>query len=258
MPVMPVANKSMFEGASPKLTFTMGILVGVAGVSLLGFILAGSYLFSGKDLGKLAGGTTPPPAAPSAPQAPSAPSKVDIALKTTDYVRGNPNAPVTIIEYSDLECPFCKRFHPSMQQVMSQFGDKVRWVYRHYPLDITCNTAMSQQLHPNACLAAYTAECVGKLAGGGKFWDFVDKMLGDETAPDRAKLIAAAKSLGLNEGRLTSCMDSSEIADKVQVDLREGNSYGVNGTPTSFVNGTPVEGAVPFDQLKAIVEAALQ
>lgn len=260
MPNLPQPKASMFEGASPKLTFTMGILVGVAAVSLLGFILAGSYVLTGGSFGKLATANNPttPPAVQNPSQPATPPSKVNIAIKPTDYVRGNQNAPVTVIEYSDLECPFCKRFHPSMQQLMSEFKDKIKWVYRHYPLDNTCNTAMAQQLHPTACQAAYAAECVGKLAGANKYWEFVDGLLGNQAAPDKAAVIAVAKGLGVSESKLTSCMGSKEITDKVQVDLREGNSFGVNGTPTTFINGTPVEGAVPFEQLKAAVEAALQ
>lgn len=252
---------SLFAGASPKLTFVVGLLTGVAVVSLAGFVLVGSYLFSGKSPvtspNSLAQGDpntqVPNPNQPSQP-----PAKVDIALKSSDYVRGSAEAPVTIFEYSDLECPFCKRFHPAMQQLMNEYAGRVRWVYRHYPLDITCNSFMANQLHPNACQASAAAECVGKLAGGEKFWNFIDALLSDEAAPDRAKVIAVAKSLGVSESALTSCMTTSEITSKVQTDIQEGSSYGVQGTPTSFVNGTPVEGAVSYEQLKSVVEQALQ
>jgi len=246
-------KSSMFDGASPKLTFAMGIVVGVAVVSLAGFAAAGSYLLSGGDFSKTAALSTPTPApTPSAPQPNQPPSKVDIAVKPTDYVRGSANAPVTIISYSDLECPFCKRFHPEVQRLMAEYQGKVKLIYRHFPLSF----------HQNAQKEAEAAECVGKFGGAEKYWSFIDKIFERTTANGTGFALTAlyplAKEVGVSEARFRTCLDQGEMTAKVQQDLQEGSAFGVSGTPTSFVNGTAVEGAVPYEQLKAIVDAALQ
>lgn len=86
-------------------------------------------------------------------------------IASDEYIRGNPNAPITIVEFSDLQCPFCKRFHPTVQQALSEYGDQVRWVYKHYPID---------QLHPHARPAAEASECIGEQKGADGFWQFID------------------------------------------------------------------------------------
>jgi len=243
---------SMFSGASPKLTFVMGILVGVAGVSLIGFVVAASYAFSGKGQAvKPAANQGATATAPTQPAA-AAPTPVNIAIKPTDYVRGSTNAPVTIFEYSDLECPYCKSFHPSVKRILSEYPGKVNWVYRHFPLSF----------HVNAQKEAEAAECVGKLGGADAYWEFVDKIFERTTSNGTgfalADLYPLAKEVGVSESRFRTCLDQGEMTSKVQADLQEGSSYGVQGTPTSFVNGKPVEGAVPYEQLKAVVEEALK
>ncbi len=248
------AKSGMFDGASPKLTFIMGVVVGIAAVSLVGFVLAASYVFSGKTLGVKAPANNGAVAAQPNDQQPPAPlGKVDIKLKPTDYVRGNKNAPVTVIEYSDMECPFCKKFHPAMLKVMQEYEGKVNWVYRHFPLSF----------HPSAQKAAEAVECVGKLGGAKKYWSFIDKIFESVTPASGSgfqldKLAPLAKEVGVSESKFKTCLDSGEMAAKVQADMQEGAGFGVNGTPTSFVNGTPVEGAVPFESLKAAIDAALK
>lgn len=240
----------IFNGASPKLTFVMGLLVGVAGVSLIGFVVAASYAFSGKSQPLNSGDTTQAPQYLE-PTAQEAPSPVNIAVKSTDYIRGNPDAPVTVIEYSDLECPFCKSFHPSMIRIMNEYPDQVRWIYRHFPLSF----------HVNAQKEAEAVECVGKLGGTEAYWEYVDKIFERTTSNGTGfalvDLYPLAKEVGVNEGRFRTCLDQGEMTSKVQADLQEGSNYGVQGTPTSFVNGMPVEGAVPFEQLKAVIDQVL-
>lgn len=251
LPSSGAGLNGIFSGASPKLTFIMGLLVGVAGVSLIGFVVAASFAFSGK--GKITGGTANV-AAPTAnaPAEQGAPSPVDIAVKSTDYVRGSNDAPITVITYSDLECPFCKSFHPSMLQIMNDYAGKVKWVFRHFPLSF----------HVNAQKEAEAAECVGKLGGAEAYWNYIDKIFEKTTSNGTGfaltDLYPLAKQVGVNEGRFRTCLDQGEMTTKVQADLQEGSNYGVQGTPTSFVNGTPVEGAVPFEQLKAVIDQVLQ
>ncbi len=249
---------SMFDGVSPKLTFIMGIVSGVAIVSLTGFVLAASYSLSGQSIGSrsatgVIAQTPPSPSPTSLDNEPSAPpAKVNVTIKNDDYIRGSKNAQVTLVEYSDAECPFSKRFHPNMQKLLQEFPGKVRWVYRHFPLSF----------HANAQKKAEASECAGKLGGNDKFWTYTDKML-ERTAADGtglalADLVPLAKELGLNESKFKTCLDSGEFTARVQTDIAEGTAFGVKGTPTTFVNGETVRGAVPYDQLKQVVESLLK
>lgn len=253
-------KSSLFSGASPKLTFVMGILVGVAGVSLVGFILA--LVVSLGANGGLAkvftkGDVDNKPVAavndtkPSQPGTNQPSAKVDIQVRADEFVRGEQGAPVTLVEYSDLECPYCKRFHPAMQQIMQDYAGKVRWIYRQFPLSF----------HANAEKEAEAAECVGKLGGGSKYWEFIDKIYERTTSNGTgfalADLPKLAQEVGVNQASFKTCLNNGEMAAKVQKDLQEGSGYGVGGTPTTFINGRAVEGAVPLADLKAAVEQAL-
>lgn len=246
------AKGSMFDNVSPKLTFIMGIVVGVAVISLIGFGLALYASVSGKTLFK-AGDTKVAANTQEVDQqdAQKPQGKVDIALKDSDYIRGNANAPVTLITYSDLECPYCKRFHPDLLKVLTDFPDKVKIVFRHFPLSF----------HANAEKEAEAAECVGKLGGASKYWDFLDtiyeKTTSNGTGIALADLPKYAAGVGVNESQFKTCLNNGDMSAKIQTDLQEGSQYGVQGTPTTFVNGQAVEGAVPYEQLKAVVEQAL-
>ncbi len=241
---------SMFSGASPKVTFVMGLLVGVAGVSLIGFVIAASYAFSGKSISQPANNNNQGATA-TVPSQPSAPTPVNIAVKSSDYIRGSAEAPVTVVTYTDLECPYCKTFHPSMEQVMNEYPGQVRWIYRHFPLSF----------HVNAQKEAEGAECAGKLGGAEAYWEFIDKIFERTTSNGTgfalADLYPLAAEVGVSESRFRTCLDQGEMASKVSGDLQEGSGYGVQGTPTSFVNGLPVEGAVPYEQLKAVIDQVL-
>ena len=175
-----------------------------------------------------------------------------IPIGDDDHIRGNKNAVVTIVEFSDLECPFCKRFHSTLQQALADYGDQVRWVYKHFPID---------QLHSKADKEAEAAECAGELGGNEKFWAYLDRIF--EITPsnnglDLAVLPQIAKDLGLGQKAFEDCLNSGKYAEKVERQYQEGVKLGVNGTPGSFVNDKPVRGAVPYEQLKAIIDAELQ
>ena len=173
-----------------------------------------------------------------------------------DHIRGNRDAKVFLIEYSDLECPFCKSFHPTMERVLSEYGNDVAWVYRHFPLD---------QIHSKADKQAEAVECAGKLGGNDGFWNMVDKIF--EVTPsnnglDNSTLPDLAESVGINKSAFTTCLDSGEFAQHVEDDYQAGTKAGVTGTPTTFIlsqNGeaTMIPGALPYEQVKASVDAAL-
>ena len=182
-----------------------------------------------------------------------------IPVSASDHIRGNPNAPVKIVEYSDTECPFCKRFHDTMKQVMDNEGKqgKVAWVYRHFPLD---------QLHSKARKEAEATECAAELGGNDKFWAYLDRLM--EVTPtnnglDPAELPKIAQYVGLDTVKFNECLTSDRYAKKIEEHVQNAQTTGGNGTPWSIVvskNGKkyPLSGAQPYASVKALIEQVLQ
>ena len=179
-------------------------------------------------------------------------------VSATDRILGDPEAPVKIIEFSDLECPFCKQFHATMKQVMETYGKdgKVAWVYRHFPLD---------SIHPKARKEAEASECAAEQGGNEKFWAFVDRIFEITPSNNRLppeKLPEVAGEIGLDVKKFEDCLASGSAADKVSSMLSDGQNAGAEGTPYSVLLGEkglayPVSGAYPFPQLKTIIDSAL-
>lgn len=159
--------------------------------------------------------------------------------------KGPMNAPIELIEFSDFQCPFCQRAHPTVAQVLNTYGDKIRFVYRNYPLPN----------HPNARPAAEAAQCANEQ---GKFWPYHDRLFANPTKLADSDLKQAAAELGLDSGRFNACFDSHRFKEVVETDIKEGNEAGVNGTPAFFINGRLVSGAQPFDAFKRIIDDELE
>lgn len=181
-------------------------------------------------------------------------------ITSADHIRGNPNAPVKIVEYSDMECPFCKRFHATMQQVVNEYGKngKVAWVYRHFPLD---------SIHSKARTEAAAAECAGGLGGNNAFWAYIDRFYAVTPSNNQTDIQTVlpqiAREIGLDESKFNSCLASGKYAKHIQEDLDNANAIGGNGTPWSIVvakNGKkyPLSGAQPYEAVKQLIELALQ
>ncbi len=160
-------------------------------------------------------------------------------------VRGNPKAPVTVVEFSDFQCPYCVRSRPTVNRVRETYGDKVRWVFRHFPLDF----------HAQAEKAGEAAACAGEQ---GKFWEMHDLLWTNTAKLQVGDLKAHAATLGLDAPRFGQCLDSGKYAGLVEADREAGQGYGVSGTPAFFVNGRPLVGAQPFDAFAQIVDDELQ
>ncbi len=174
-----------------------------------------------------------------------------------DHVLGNPNAPIKIVEYSDLDCPFCRTFNATMKQVMAVYGQsgKVAWVYRHFPI---------VELHPNAPTLAEAAECVAELGGNDAFWKFVDGVF---TSPilndhfDMSKLESIVAVSGVPVGTFSICLSSGKYKDKVAGEFKDATAAGGQGTPHNIIiSGSetiPVPGSQPYATVKSIIDTLL-
>ena len=155
---------------------------------------------------------------------------------------GPENAPVTMVEYSDFQCPFCKRASLTLPSVVAARGGQVKLVFKHYPLDPSCNPAMKGHGHPYACLAAKTAQCAFTRKGNEAFWT-VEKALFDAQEKISPEAIQAAGMLsGLTAEELKACVDDSATHDAVVAQAVEGTTAGVQGTPALYINGKLAEG----------------
>lgn len=231
-----------------KKGFMQGLITGIAVMVVLGGVfMLGSQFGKGSESNTLADANQPAPTAPTAPSQPEAdPSKVPSVTKD-DHIRGDANAKVTMIEYSDFQCPFCLQFHTTMQQVLADYKGKVRLVYRQFPL---------QSIHPQAQKAAEASECASEQ---GKFWEMHDKLFelngaGTLTLDNMKK---AATEIKLSTSQFNSCLDTGKYANAVNEDYQGGLSAGVNGTPGTFINTQFVAGALPYAQIKTVIDQML-
>jgi len=174
-------------------------------------------------------------------------------VNAEDYVDddpslGNENAPVTIVEFSDYQCPYCSRFRTqTLDQIKEQYIDtgKVRFVYRDFPLT---------SIHPMAQKSAEASECADEQ---GKFWEYHDAIFANQQSLSIDNLKKWAKDLGLNENKFNTCLDSGKYADEVKKDMNDGANLGVRGTPYFLVGNTVLEGAYPFEAFQQAIDAQL-
>jgi protein-disulfide isomerase len=195
---------------------------------------------------KLSGKAAPAPA-PQLPSEPAAPAQ-PVDLEDGNYVLGKANAPVTIVEFTDFQCPFCGRAHEqTYPQIKSEYIDsgKVRYTIRNYPLPF----------HENAEKSAEAAECAGEQ---GKYWEYVDTLFAHQDALTVTNLKQYAKDLKLTSATFDTCLDSGKFAQLIEDDTQAGSAAGVSGTPSFFVNGKILVGAQPYTSFKAAIDAELQ
>jgi len=258
-PARPRATQPAARRDDPPRAGGMPSFVGTALAAAV-LMIAGGGVFAGGYFTNAAvdddGGGSGPPATATAPSGaqtpvvqatPTPPVVVENVSVDDDPGWGPEDAPVTIIEFSDFQCPFCSRFFTqAYPQIKQAYEGKVRFVYRDFPL---------ASIHENAQKAAEAGECADDQ---GKFWDYHDMMFSNPTALDVTSLKGYASQLGLDSGAFDQCLDSGKYTEEVQKDYQDGISYGVTGTPAFFVNGLLVVGAQPFANFKAIIDAALQ
>lgn len=180
-------------------------------------------------------------------------SKID-PVTEADWIKGDINAPIKIVEFSDFECPFCQRFHETLEQVMANNAGQVAWVFRQFPLE---------QLHQKALPVAIASECVGKIGGDAAFWTFTDGYFRDTLTNDRTDINTLIPKLviesGVAQDAFTACFDSRETQSAVTADLQDATETGGRGTPWSVLIGPtgktyPINGA----QSAAVVEQMIK
>lgn len=173
-------------------------------------------------------------------------------VTAADRLRGKTNAPITLVEYSDLECPFCKRFHPTMQKILSDYKGQVSWVYRHFPLPF----------HPQANPAALAAECAAEQGGNELFWEYVDGIFAESTLTAETVVVVAEK-VGLEKTKFETCFQAKKYQKVIDDQLAGGQQAGINGTPgTILINNQTgktqlISGALPYEEIKKTIDAAL-
>ncbi len=242
-----VTNKPAKESLLKDLLIPISIVI--AGI----FIGSGLYFNGGQTNSPTAG-------VPSA----QAPVEVDNTNKidpvtAADHIRGNLNAPIKIVEFSDFDCPFCTRFHGVMQNIVKKYsGDEVAWVYRQFPLE---------QLHPQSPAVSAASECVAELKGNEAFWDFADNYMAARGAGDKtehseliAKLILKA---GIDKKALSDCLTKGNNNESIQADADDAVETGGQGTPWSVLIGPtgktyPINGSLPQSAIEQMIELAKQ
>ncbi len=173
------------------------------------------------------------------------PLRIDVATEGHPS-HGPADAPVTILEFSDFECPYCQAMLGTIKNVQEAYGEKVRLVYRQFPLN---------SIHPNAQKAAEASLCANDQ---GRFWEMHDLMFEDQSGLSVEALTKKAESLELDASTFERCLTSNKYAERVKQDVMDGTVVGVTGTPAVFINGRPLVGNVPYDQLTEIIDDELK
>ncbi|MDD5033006.1 MAG: thioredoxin domain-containing protein [Candidatus Pacebacteria bacterium] len=180
-------------------------------------------------------------------------------INQEDHILGNPQAPVTIITYSDIECPFCKQFHGTMTEIMNTYGKegKVKWVYRHLPLEA---------LHPTAKKEAEATECAAELGGNEMFFKYLEALVNNTTAISESnadsEILEIADTFKIDKTKFSECLTSGRYSDKISKNITDAFALGIQGTPYSVVvspNGerSEIPGALPLEQVKQEIDSAL-
>lgn len=222
----------------------------IVGISILAgaILISASVFYSAKMITDKLAGDSANPTIQTAKKSPT----VSVKERSDAPTLGSKSAKVTIIEFSDFQCPFCKKFfNDTYAQIKKQYIDtgKVKIVFRHFPLSF----------HVNAQKSSEAAECANRQ---GKFWEYHDLLFkygeADGAGLDNVSLKKYASDLGLDTNKFKTCLDNGETAEIVKKDLADGQAAGTSGTPSFYVNGTQLVGAQPFTNFSAAIDAALR
>jgi len=210
-------------------------------IIIAGIIIAGAIVYTR---------TLPPGAAQAlqpGTQVPATTANVR-APSAADHIVGSLSAPVVLIEYSDFQCPFCSRVHPTLKQIVDESNGQIAWVYRQFPLE---------SIHPNARPAAMASECVAEQLGNDGFWKFADAIFADQSKISADYFVQTAVGLGADKAKFNACVASNKYAGRIDKDAGEATQNGGNGTPYTVVYGkgkqVPVSGALPYEQFMSVI-----
>ena len=209
-------------------------------VSLLVYMFIPLAFFLGLGGGYLLWGSSQPSNAAS----PTAIRRADVSIDGEPSI-GPEDAPVTIVEFSDYQCPYCQRWYQQVfEQLMANYPNQIHFVYRDYTLP----------MHPEAIPAAEAADCAGEQ---GAYWKYHDALFGGQYTLGHDSYTQYAADLGLDSQAFATCLDSHRYQAEVQSDTQDGNLLGVTGTPTFFINGRILIGALPYEDFKAVIDEEL-
>jgi protein-disulfide isomerase/uncharacterized membrane protein len=170
--------------------------------------------------------------------------------------QGNPQARVTIVEFSDFQCPYCKNAHRTLKNIFRHYGENIRIVFKHFPLDRRCNLLINRTIHENACGAAIAAICAEEQ---GKFFEYVDMLFEHQEDLREENLINLAEKLNLHMEKFNACLkEPGERIQTIVTDVNQGFELGVRSTPTLFINGKMIKGAIPEWLLREIIDRELK
>lgn len=172
------------------------------------------------------------------------------APNTGDHIVGSLTAPITLVEYSDFQCPYCSMIHPTLKRIVEESNGNIAWVYRHLPLE---------SIHPQALPAALASECIAEQLGQAGFWAFADNMFGDQSNMSPARYAALAGQLGADTAKFNACVANETYLSKIDAQAQEAQLNGGTGTPfTIVVKGNtqvPISGALPYAQIMAVINS---
>lgn len=236
-------KKSFIDGMTPRQSLFMGISWGIAIICVVGFLI----LLIGKMPAKIGSDDVVNDNKNIQKEDVKSGDISKISPVTDkDHIRGDKDAKVTLIEYSDFQCSYCSKLEPTLVKILADYSGKVRLVYRHYPLN---------GIHPDAQKAAEAGECA---ADQGKFWEMHDKMFANQSTLGINDLKSYAKDLGLDQVRFDSCLDTGDYASKVNQQMTEAETAGLTGTPGTFINDRFINGAYPYETFKSIIDELIK
>lgn len=186
------------------------------------------------------------------------PSPENVQPTNNEHMLGNPDAPVTLILYSDIECPYCRQFHKTMHQLIDEYGKngELKWIYRHFPLEM---------LHPTAKIEAEATECAAELGGNEKFWQYLDDLSTNLIPKENIEneLTKVAEKIGLDEVKFKECLTSGKYKQKIESSMQNAANDGARGTPYGIIintsgEKTTVPGALPYEQMKQMIDQLLK
>ncbi|MFH1667454.1 MAG: thioredoxin domain-containing protein [Candidatus Komeilibacteria bacterium] len=242
----------------PKTAFVLGLGSALGLFFVVGFFILLVMVMGDNNNVKAVNNdiVSPSPSAAAVAQPNSGKVVLNPVDKKTDWIKGDPKAKISIVEFSDTECPYCKRFHETMNQIVDEYSGQVNWVYRHFPLT---------SLHPKAAKEAEALECAGEQGGNDGFWAYTNRLFEITPGNNRlepSQLPEIADDIGLDVDQFEECLASGKYAAKVQDHVKQAQVAGGKGTPYSVIVAgdqmSPLSGALPSEQLKAIIDSLLQ